>query len=50
MGRLVRWVEGKGGRQSAYMFIPDDPRIREYALEIKRARQLAMLPMAPSHF
>jgi hypothetical protein len=32
-------VAGKGGRQSAYMFIPDDPRIREYALEIKRARR-----------
>jgi superfamily II DNA or RNA helicase len=39
VGRLVRWVEGKGGRQSAHMFIPDDPRIREYALEIKRARR-----------
>jgi superfamily II DNA or RNA helicase len=39
VGRLVRWVQGKGGRQSAYMFIPDDPRIREYALEIKRARR-----------
>jgi hypothetical protein len=39
VGRLVRWVEGKGGRQSAYMFIPDDSRIREYALEIKRARR-----------
>ncbi|MEM7411410.1 MAG: DEAD/DEAH box helicase family protein [Myxococcota bacterium] len=39
VGRLVRWVQGKGGRQSAYMFIPDDPRIREHALEIKRARR-----------
>jgi superfamily II DNA or RNA helicase len=39
VGRLVRWVQGKGGRQSAHMFIPDDPRIREYALEIKRARR-----------
>ena len=39
VGRLVRWVQGKGGRQSAYMFIPDDPRIREYALDIKRARR-----------
>ncbi len=39
VGRLVRWVQGKGGRQSAYMFIPDDPRIREYAMEIKRARR-----------
>jgi superfamily II DNA or RNA helicase len=39
VGRLVRWVQGKGGQQSAYMFIPDDPRIREYALEIKRARR-----------
>ena len=39
VGRLVRWVAGKGGRQSAHMFIPDDPRIREYALEIKRARR-----------
>ena len=39
VGRLVRWVQGKGGRQSAYMFIPDDARIREYALEIKRVRR-----------
>jgi superfamily II DNA or RNA helicase len=39
VGRLVRWVQGKGGRQSAFMFIPDDPRIREYALEIKRSRR-----------
>ena len=39
VGRLVRWVQGKGGRQSAHMFIPDDPRIREYAMDIKRARR-----------
>ncbi len=39
VGRLVRWVQGKGGRQSAYMFIPDDARIREYALDIKRTRR-----------
>ncbi len=39
VGRLVRWVQGKGGRQSAFMFIPDDPRIREHALEIKRSRR-----------
>jgi superfamily II DNA or RNA helicase len=39
VGRLVRWVQGKGGRQSAHMFIPDDPRIREYALQIKRTRR-----------
>ncbi len=39
VGRLVRWVQGKGGRQSAFMFIPDDPRIREYALDIKRSRR-----------
>ncbi len=39
VGRLVRWVAGKGGRQSAFMFIPDDPRIREYAMDIKRARR-----------
>ena len=39
VGRLVRWEHDKGGRQSAHMFIPDDPRIREYALEIKRARR-----------
>lgn len=39
VGRLVRWVQGKGGRQSAFMFIPDDPRIREHAIDIKRARR-----------
>jgi superfamily II DNA or RNA helicase len=39
VGRLVRWVQGKGGRQSAFMFIPDDPRIREHALDIKRSRR-----------
>jgi superfamily II DNA or RNA helicase len=43
VGRLVRWVRG-GGRQAAYMFIPDDPRIRESALDIKRARRHLLKP------
>ncbi len=38
VGRLVRWVRG-GGRQRAYLFIPDDSRLRTHAHQIADARR-----------
>jgi superfamily II DNA or RNA helicase len=38
VGRLVRWTPGAAG-QKAYMFIPDDPRIRGYAQGIRDQRR-----------
>jgi len=38
VGRLVRWTAGSVG-QKAYMFIPDDPRIRRFALGIRDQRR-----------
>ena len=38
VGRLVRWVEG-GGRQNAYMFIPDDVRLRTFGATIAEQRR-----------
>ncbi len=38
VGRLVRWVGGTG-RQMAYMFIPDDPRLRAFAHAIAEQRR-----------
>ncbi len=43
VGRLVRWSKGSG-RQSAFMFIPDDARIRHFALDIKRSRRHSLKP------
>ncbi|MBW2394971.1 MAG: DEAD/DEAH box helicase [Deltaproteobacteria bacterium] len=43
VGRLVRFVKGKG-RQSAYMFIPEDARICSFALDIKRPRRHSLRP------
>lgn len=43
VGRFVRFVRGKG-RQSAYLFIPDDPRLREFASEIRRSRRHVLRP------
>jgi len=38
VGRLVRWIEG-GGRQNAYMFIPDDVRLRAFGATIAEQRR-----------
>jgi superfamily II DNA or RNA helicase len=38
VGRLVRWTKGLR-RQKAFMFIPDDPRLREHAVGIAEARR-----------
>jgi superfamily II DNA or RNA helicase len=38
VGRLVRWVAGLG-RQTAYMFIPDDKRLRTFAAGIAEQRR-----------
>ncbi len=38
VGRLVRWSAG-AAKQNAYLFIPDDPRIRSFADNIKRERR-----------
>jgi superfamily II DNA or RNA helicase len=38
VGRLVRWV-GRAQRQPAYMFIPDDKRLRTFAVGIAEQRR-----------
>jgi superfamily II DNA or RNA helicase len=38
VGRIVRWTPG-GGRQRAYLFIPDDARLRHWAAGIAEARR-----------
>lgn len=38
VGRFVRWVRGVP-RQKAYLFIPDDPRLRTWAVQIADARR-----------
>jgi superfamily II DNA or RNA helicase len=38
VGRLVRW-HGGTSRQTAYMFIPDDPRLRHFAAAIAEQRR-----------
>jgi superfamily II DNA or RNA helicase len=39
VGRLVRWTAAWGKRQKAYLFIPDDPRLRTWAFQIADARR-----------
>lgn len=39
VGRLVRWTSTPRGRQKAFMFIPDDPRLRTYAHQIADSRR-----------
>ncbi len=39
VGRLVRWTPAWGKRQKAYLFIPDDPRLRAWAFQIADARR-----------
>ena len=38
VGRFVRWTRGVP-RQKAYLFIPDDPRLRTWAMQIADARR-----------
>jgi superfamily II DNA or RNA helicase len=38
VGRFVRWTRGVP-RQKAYLFIPDDPRLRIYAAQIAQSRR-----------
>ncbi len=38
VGRIVRWTRGEG-RQRAYLFMPDDPRLRFYGESIAEARR-----------
>lgn len=38
VGRIVRWIRGQGP-QPAYMFIPDDPRLRTHAWNIAEQRR-----------
>ena len=39
VGRLVRWTNDVPGRQKAFMFIPDDIRLRTYAHQIADSRR-----------
>jgi len=41
VGRIVRWIRGLGP-QPAYMFIPDDPRLRAHAVGIAEQRRHAL--------
>ena len=43
VGRFVRWQPGKGS-QKAYVFLPDDPRLRTHAFEIAEARRHVLRP------
>lgn len=38
LGRILRWRADAGPRQAAWMFIPDDPRLRELAFGITEQR------------
>lgn len=38
LGRVLRWRPEAGPRQAAWMFIPDDPRLRELAASVKTTR------------
>jgi superfamily II DNA or RNA helicase len=39
VGRLVRWTPAWGKRQKAFLFIPDDPRLRTWAYQIADSRR-----------
>ena len=38
MGRIARWIRGLGP-QPAYMFVPDDPRLRHHVLAVAEQRR-----------
>ena len=46
VGRIVRWRKEAGTQQAAWMFIPDDVRLRELALSIKEQRTHVLRPPA----
>jgi superfamily II DNA or RNA helicase len=48
VGRLVRWRGGLG-RQAAYMFIPDDPRLRSFAGAIAEQRRHSLRKLTDEH-
>jgi superfamily II DNA or RNA helicase len=43
IGRFVRWQHGRA-RQKAYVYIPDDPRLRAHAFSIAEARRHVLRP------
>ena len=43
VGRFVRWQAGRPS-QKAYVYIPDDPRLRSHAFEIAEARRHVLRP------
>ena len=43
VGRFVRWQTGRPS-QKAYVFIPDDPRVRSHAFEIAEERRHVLRP------
>lgn len=45
VGRLVRWISGLGN-QKAYVYLPDDPRLRSHAFQIAEARRHVLRPPA----
>lgn len=49
VGRLVRWTEGLA-RQAAYMFVPDDIRLRAFSLAISEQRQHVLKPRTDDVF
>lgn len=46
VGRFVRWQHGRGP-QKAYVFVPDDPRLRHHAFQIAEARRHVLNPPKP---
>ena len=47
VGRFVRWQSGRPS-QKAYVYIPDDPRLRTHAFSIAEARRHVLRPPAPT--
>jgi superfamily II DNA or RNA helicase len=46
VGRFVRWQSGRAS-QKAYVYLPDDPRLRTHAFAIAEARRHVLRPPAP---
>ena len=47
VGRFVRWQSGRGS-QKAYVFLPDDARLRTHAFHIAEARRHVLRPPVPN--
>ena len=43
VGRFVRWQAGRPS-QKAYVYVPDDPRLRHHAFQIAEARRHVLRP------